>query len=687
MKSVYLKLMLPTLIAIILGGLIIGFAGYRTASDIIVEAIEGDGERSANSLREFADLVLSKAQIDLFSIAASPSLQTLLTEEGSPVEFEHYMRELVKQFGIYNSIIVLNSQGTIIASTSGSTGGARADRAYFRTSIAGQPFISQVEVSRQTGALSLFVSIPVRDRAGRIFGVAMASIKVEALNEMYVVPVSLLGDRGYAMIVNGAGTVIGHRNSELLGSSVTEELLKQLVSVQDSATFNADLDGEDSMFFVQKSRFTDWFSIVVCPIDDFYTATTRLLQINLISVILVIVILGLAISIIILRMTKPIINVANTLKNISQGEGDLTGVIPETGHDEISRMSHYFNETTKKIRGMIVNIMGETHALSETGDDLADDMTQTKSAMNDIYTNIVGIKSRMINQSASVTETNATMEQITDNINKLNEHVEKQASSVSRSSSAIQQMLTNVQLVTQTLVKNSENVGELTGASEIGRAGLLTVVSDIREIAKESEGLLEINAVMENIASQTNLLSMNAAIEAAHAGEAGRGFAVVAGEIRKLAENSSAQSKMIGNVLKKIKSSIDKITSSTDNVLRNFEAIDSKVKTVAEQEENIRHTMEDQNEGNKQILEAMGNVNETTQMVKTFAQEMLVGAKEVINEAGSLEKVTEEITNGVNEMSTGAEQINTAMGRVNELSLRNRGYIKTLMAEVSRFKV
>ena len=92
-----------------------------------------------------------------------------------------------------------------------------------------------------------------------------------------------------------------------------------------------------------------------------------------------------------------------------------------------------------------------------------------------------------------------------------------------------------------------------------------------------------VNSVMDNIASQTNLLSMNAAIEAAHAGESGKGFAVVAEEIRKLAEDSSEQSKTISTVLKKIKESIDKISRSTDNVLKKFEAIDSSVRTVADQ--------------------------------------------------------------------------------------------------------
>ena len=202
------------------------------------------------------------------------------------------------------------------------------------------------------------------------------------------------------------------------------------------------------------------------------------------------------------------------------------------------------------------------------------------------------------------------MEQITVTIDKLKGHVDNQSASVSQSSSAIEEMLANIQSVTQTLVKNAGNVKELIESSEVGRSGLRGVAEDIQEIARESEGLLEINAVMENIASQTNLLSMNAAIEAAHAGEAGKGFAVVADEIRKLAENSGEQSKTISSVLKKIKDAIDKITKSTESVLSKFEAIDGGVRTVSDQEENIRNAMEEQGEGSKQILEAVERLND-----------------------------------------------------------------------------
>ena len=131
---------------------------------------------------------------------------------------------------------------------------------------------------------------------------------------------------------------------------------------------------------------------------------------------------------------------------------------------------------------------------------------------------------------------------------------------------------------------------------------------------------------MQNIASQTNLLSMNAAIEAAHAGESGRGFAVVADEIRKLAESSSRQSKTIGGVVRKIKGSIDKITKSTDNVMNKFAAIDGGGKLVAEQEHGILNAMEEQSAGSTQIMQAIAQVNDITGQVKEDARQMVEAA-------------------------------------------------------------
>jgi methyl-accepting chemotaxis protein len=391
--------------------------------------------------------------------------------------------------------------------------------------------------------------------------------------------------------------------------------------------------------------------------------------------------------VVIANITKPIVKVALTLKDISEGEGDLTKSIDVHGNDEIAELSAYFNKTLEKIKTLVVTIKHQAAALFNIGNELAANMTETAAAINEITANIQSIKGRVINQSASVSETNATMEQITINIDKLNGHVENQTTSVAKSSSAIEEMIANINSVTSTLGKNVQSVQELLESSDVGRGGLQEVAADIQKIARESEGLLEINSVMENIASQTNLLSMNAAIEAAHAGEAGKGFAVVADEIRKLAESSGEQSKTIGAVLRKIKESIDKITDSTNNVLEKFEAIDGGVRTVSGQAENIRTAMEEQSVGSQQILEVISQLNEITRMVKGSSEEMLEGSREVIQEGKNLEMATQEITNGMNEMATGADQINIAVNQINEISGQNKENIDILVREVSRFKV
>jgi len=367
--------------------------------------------------------------------------------------------------------------------------------------------------------------------------------------------------------------------------------------------------------------------------------------------------------------------------------GDLTKRLPEAGKDEISRASRSFNKTMEALGKMIGAVKHQAKTLSEIGDELASNMAQTASAMNQITANIQRIKGRVLNQSASVTETNATMEQVSVNIDKLNGNVEHQTGAVSQAAKALNQVMSNIHDITVTLTKNVESVRDLQESSVTGRSSLQEVLSDIQEIARESDGLQEINAVMENIAGQTNLLSMNAAIEAARAGEAGKGFAVVASEIRKLAENSSNQSNTISMVLKKIKDSVDKITRSTDNVLNKFEAIDQGVTTVAGQEESIRNTMVEQSEGGKRVLQAAGQVGEITELVKGGALEMQEGSKEVIQESKNLGRLTQEITDGMNEMVAGTEQVNQAVNSVNKLSAKTKENISSLSKAISQFTV
>ena len=590
-----------------------------------------------------------------------------------------------------------NNHGTI--DFEALTNYANAD--YYTVSLrSGKESVAEPYLEIVGGKQTLITSvvIPIL-RNGRAIGAAGVDLELREIQEM-IGEMKPFGT-GEAGLYSPSGIVLSAKNPDKLGKNL-KDVSKNIYGDKIDTFLHALKTGSEFFDTFYSEEHKERIMAITTPFfiggdEEAWSAVTIVSEATIMSDVnrmtIVLIILGVVILVIITviiifissSITAPLKKMENIFGFI--GNGDFTKTIEAKGNDEIGNISRSLNATMDKIKDLIGTIKNQSLDLSNIGSELSSNMNETAAAINEINANIQSIKSRAINQSASVTETNATMEQITFNISKLDEQVDKQSTSVAQSSSAIEQMLANIQSVTQTLIKNMENVNQLESASEVGRSGLQEVAADIQEIARESEGLLEINSVMENIASQTNLLSMNAAIEAAHAGEAGKGFAVVADEICKLAENSSEQSKTISTVLKKIKESIDKITQSTNNVLQRFEAIDKNIKTVSDQEENIRNAMEEQSQGSKQILEAIGNLNDITRQVKGGSHEMQEGSGEVIREGKNLEIITQEITGGMNEMATGADQINIAVHRVNELTVSNKDKVNMLLSEVAKFKV
>jgi len=388
-----------------------------------------------------------------------------------------------------------------------------------------------------------------------------------------------------------------------------------------------------------------------------------------------------------IRISRTVRRTANMLKDISQGEGDLTGRLKITTKDEIGDLARYFNETMDNIESMIRVLQKESATLKDIGTDLSSSMTQTAASVHQITANINRVKSRIMNQSAGVTKTDETVTRITGNIKDLNSSIEEQSAGVVESSSAVEEMVANISSVTGILEKNSQAFRELLSASELGSTRMEDVSSLVQAIARDSEGLIEASTIIENIADQTNLLAMNAAIEAAHAGESGKGFAVVADEIRKLAENSGVQGKSISEVLTKLKDAIDRVSESSRSAQQQFSHVVDLTKTVNEQEQVIKNAMEEQNTGSTQVLEAIRRINDITSQVKSGSTDMLADSREIIAEMKRLSEITEEITGSMDEMAIGTEEINTAVHHVNDISKQNEESIHTLSSEILRFKV
>jgi methyl-accepting chemotaxis protein len=518
-------------------------------------------------------------------------------------------------------------------------------------------------------------------RNGKKIGVVTMDVGLKALTDYF-------GNMEFKDVKNSSlslitreGTAVITRNADMIG--------KRLYDLDFSGTEDLFFDLGDRYIFASPIESTSLVIVLEVARSAIVEPVMRSLVTSIIIFVLFIF-FGIIVYGLFVRkyITGQIAETIRSIRDIFDGDvTDLRKKVTASSNDEIGDMAKYFNMAVEKMNALISEIHKQASAISESGTDLAGNMSTTAAAIGEISANIRSVRNQTVNQAASVTQTDATMKQIAGSLELLTERIERQAASVTQSSSAIEQMLANISSITQTLAKSATNVEELAAASEKGKGDLDEVSTRLREVARESQGLQEISSVIQQIASQTNLLAMNAAIEAAHAGDAGRGFAVVADEIRKLAESSGTQAKTISTALTNITDAMGAISESTEAVLAQFAGINERVGEVSDRENLIRATMDEQAAGSKEILNAIGELNEITVQVKNGSAEMLQGSREVIGEAERLSRITGEVTGSMDEMARGVEDITQAMQKINEMSTGNKASIDCLMTEIKRFAV
>lgn len=412
----------------------------------------------------------------------------------------------------------------------------------------------------------------------------------------------------------------------------------------------------------------------------------RIISLTIIIALSVLMVLGIILAVFITRMvTVPVKKLVASVSDISEGEGNLTKRIRLNSRDELGELGMHVNRFIAKLHTIIFRLKAVSREGSEIGENLAASSEQISATVEEMAATMQGLKKNGTVLDEDVLAAKTAVEEIQQLVDSIVTRIEEQSASVTESSAAVEELIASVTNISGISESKQEVILNLEETARQGEENMDETLKSIKEISSNADVIQELIRVINSVAEQTNILAMNAAIEAAHAGEAGKGFAVVADEIRKLAETTGENARDIASNLNQIITRIKETAVLTEETGTSITKMTEGIQDVADSMKEMTGGLKEISSGTTEITQALNSMVNITEDVRENSKTISGKSGEIDTAMESVTKLSKQNTVALEETAVGIDEITNAINEVSSLGVRNTDYIHMMEDEIGRF--